>query len=609
MTDHRCVLIGCGHRGQTHARAIADSERMSLAAVVDRNEEQAAEVAARYDVPATYSRISDALSSEKPTHVSAVTPPSGRVSVVREILGHEPVSLLIEKPVANTLDEVERIASLVETAGTTVTVCHQKPYADEFVAVKRWLDEGRIGDVERLVGSTKGGLTGQGTHFLHAIDRFAESEPTAVRGFAEGPVSLDPAENPWVTDHAEPEDTVVELSYPDDVRGYLHLGPGAPDIEEQAGTFWYEFRIDVIGTDGRAELVLGDHAKGVFEDGTEIEQAREFEADAYMTRRLYEDLGAVLSGERDTHPADFDSALAVHRVVDAAMRSALDGRAVHPLERPPDVGRSTNERLRRRLYRRRPVCVSSSLFGDRSRTEAFQAVSDLGIGCVDLWSAPNVASHADPATDDVEDVRADLDEHRLSAPIVTVGGPNVEERIRFAGDVGAESIVFDGRAGETATPDVETMRSWLAVAEENDLTASIVPGFEAPTSIDDLVTLLEDIDHDAARVALAPPALLRAGESPEAVLSRLGDRVDALYLWDTDPGQAENAAGQWWDRPESQVPGGGAAVDFDRLVDAAIDYAPGAEWVLRYHGVDDWSTDRIRGSLVRALRAVENARC
>lgn len=609
MTDQRCVLIGCGQRGQTHAQAIAESDGLTLAAVVDRNTEQAAEVAEQYDIPATYSRIGDALSSEQPAHVSAVTAPSGRVSVVREILDHEPLSLLIEKPVANTLDEVEQIADLVDAVATTVTVCHQKPYADEFAAVKQWIEEGRLGEVERLVGSTKGGLTGQGTHFLHALDWFTENEPTTVRGFAEGPVSLDPAKNPWVGDHAEPEDTVIELSYPDDVRGYLHLGPDAPGIEAQAGTYWYEFRIDVIGTDGRAELVLGDHAKGIFEDGSELEQAREFEADAYMTRRLYEDLESVLSDERDSHLANFASALAVHRVVDAAMRSALDGRAVDPLERPLDVGRPTNERLRRRLYQRRPVCVSSSLFGDRSRSAVFQAIADLGIGHVDLWSAPDVASHLDPVTDDAEDVRADLEEHSLSAPIVTVGRPEVAERIRFAGDIGADSVVFDGRATDTSTPDVETVRSWLTVADENDLTASVVQGFSAPTPIDELVTFIDNLDHDAARVVVTPPALFHAGESPEGALSRLGDRVSGLYLWDTAPGQAESASAEWFDRPDSQVPGGGVGIDFDRLLDTAVEQAPDAEWILRYHGVDDWSTDRIRGSLARALRVVENARC
>ena len=608
MSTHRCVLVGCGHRGEQHAQAISNCEELVLAAICDRNVEQAESVAERFDVPATYATIDEALGEERPDHVSAVTPPSGRVAVVENVLEHGPDTLLIEKPVANTLEEVEQIADRTATADTRVVVCHQKPYADEFRALKTWIEDGRFGEVERLVGSTKGGLTGQGTHFLHALDWFVGGEPTAVRGFAEGSTPLDPAKNPWVVDHAEPEETVVELSYPDDVRAFVHLGPGAPDIAAQAGTFWYEFRIDVVGTDGRGELVLGDHAKGVFDDGSEYVDAREFEADAYMTRGLYDDLAAVLSGERDTHLADLDSAVTVHRTVDAAMRSALDGRTVTPSERPLAVGRPTTARLRRRLASRRPVCPASSLFAGRSRAEAFRALSNLGVTRVNLWSVPGVASHFDPSTDSVADVRRDLDAHDLSAPVASVGGRDVAERIEFAGGLGADSVVFDGHPAGTPPLEVDALRSWLDVAAENELTGLLVPGIGVPASVDGLLTLLAEVDRDAARVAVAPPTLQHADEDAAAALSRLGDRVGVVFLWDTEPGLPRRSADEWWDRADSQVPGGGSAVEFDRLLESAVEAAPTAEWVLRYHGVDDWPTDRITGSVARALRVVERAR-
>ncbi|MFB6139029.1 MAG: Gfo/Idh/MocA family oxidoreductase [Halosimplex sp.] len=608
MSDHRCVLLGCGHRGRQHARAIADSDRLTLAAVCDRDVDQAESVAAEFDVPVSYTDLDEALATERPHHVSAVTSPRGRVGVVRNVLDHEPESLLIEKPVANTLTEVEEIAELAADAETRVTVCHQKPYADEFRALKGWIDEGRFGETERLVGSTKGGLTGQGTHFLHALDWFVDDEPTAVRGFAEGPVSLDPTANPWVVDHAEPEDTAIELSYPDGVRGFVHLGPGAPDVPAQADTFWYEFRIDVVGTDGRGELVLGDHAKGVFADGTEYVEARDFEEDAYMTRHLYDDLAAVLSGERDSHLADLESAVAVHRTVDAAMRSALDGRTVAPSERPLDVGRPTTERLRRHLVSRRPVCAASSLFGEYDRDAAFRALADLGVTRVNLWSVPGVASHFDPAADDPEAVRSDLAAHDLAAPVVSVGGPDAAERIRFASELGADSVVFDGHPGAIDEFDAPDLRSWLDAAAECDLSGTLVPGVGVPAALDEFEALVSDLDGEAARVAVAPPTLLRAGESPAAALAAFGDRVDAVYLWDTEPGRSRRAATEGWDHADSQVPGGGSAVDFDALLDTAVDTAPNAERIVRYHGVDDWGLDRITGSLARALRAVERTR-
>ncbi|MFH5801431.1 TIM barrel protein [Haladaptatus sp. CMAA 1911] len=611
MSRHRSLLIGCGNRGQTHARALADSDEFDFAAVCDHDVEQASATAEKYDVSAVYDDHVDALVEENPDHVTAVTAPSVRSSLLADILSHEPASLLFEKPVANTLDEVEDIAALAAESDTLVTVSHQKIYADEFRAIKGWIEEGEIGDLGKLIATTKGGLTGQGTHLIHALNWLVGARPNSIRAFAEGGIGLDPARNPSVPGHAEPEDTVIELSYPDSVRAFVHLGPSAPDVPAQADTFWYEFEIDAVGSDGIVEAVLGDHAAIVSASGREHVDARGFDEDAYMTRSVYDDIDAVLGNDLERHPTDLASAVDVHRVVDAAMRAALDGRAVSFAEQPPAVGRPTPERLRRFLLSRQPISVSSLLYRDRPRKEAFEALADLGVTAVDMWTFSEFATHLDPGTDSVSGVRAELDRYGLSVPTVTFFDQEpVEETLSFAAELGAETAVTFGRTPKRPnTWDRDTITRWLDHAADLGMTISFENHFDYMETVEETEAMLRALDHPAARVALSPPHLWHAGgQRAEEALARLGDEIEILYLWDTDPGTDAAGSVPWWQRPDDQVPGGGGVVDFERLLDAAIEHAPEAHWTLCYHGTDGWSDDRITRSIARAMRTIESSR-
>ncbi|WP_123537296.1 Gfo/Idh/MocA family protein [Halosimplex salinum] len=326
MTEtHRTVQIGCGSRGQTHARALHDSDRFDVVAVCDLDERAARETADAFDVPSVYTDLDDALDTEEPTHVTLVTPATIRREVIADVLAHDPDSLLFEKPVATTHEEVAAVADLVAETDARVTVCHQHVYGEEIRTLGEWIDAGRLGDVERLTGSTKGGLYEHGTHFLHKLNWLLGAEPESVRAHAEW------GDHPFDDWHAEvePTDALVELAYPDDVRATLHLGPDAPGVPAQADTFWLEYRLDVVGTDGHGQFVLGSHASARFgDDGHDRVDVDGFDPDGKSTGRLYEILAECLSGERDDHPSDFSSALAVHRVVEAALRSADEDRAV-----------------------------------------------------------------------------------------------------------------------------------------------------------------------------------------------------------------------------------------------------------------------------------------
>jgi predicted dehydrogenase/sugar phosphate isomerase/epimerase len=613
MTIHRCVQIGCGSRAQTHVGALSDSDRFELAAVCDLDRERAAETADRFDIEGVHTDLHEAVTSAAPAHVSVVTPPSVRLSVVTGVLDHDVDSVLLEKPLANSLEEAQAITDALAEAEVRGTVCHQTPWSDELRALASWMDDDRIGDLRRLVATTKHGLAAQGTHLIHSLNWLVGRRPTEVRAFASGESGLAPG------GHVEPDDAVFELTYGGALRAFLHEGVSAPDEPAQADTFSLEYRIDAAGTRGTMGMVLGDHAQlvtgavgsGDGDAAAEHVEARPFDEDAYMTRGLYDRLGAVLAGEVEDHPADVRSALAAQRVVDAAMRSAVERRAVGPAETPPTaaLGQSSPERLRRRLVARRPLVVSSLLYHDTTFETAVQQLSRLGVSAVDLWSMPAFAEHLDPASP--EDARETLDAHGIDVPVVSVYDSDpVEERLRAAAAVGAEAVVMGGRSPDRPeTWEPETTRSHLDLAADLGLTLAFENHLDSLETVGEMESLLDALDHPAAGICLAPPHLVAAGGDPVEALARLGDAVEVAYVWDTEPGVTPETADEiWWDRADSQVPGGGGSLDVEAYLDAAAEHAPGAEWVLCYHGTEDWGLDRIGQSVARGARVVEHRR-
>jgi predicted dehydrogenase len=337
------VQIGCGGRGNAHARALADSERFDLRAVCDVDAERARTFAEEYDVPAWYEDADAALEAVDPDHVTFVTPPTIRLPLVEQVLAHDPASMLFEKPIANDFGEALAVEERVAASDTRTAVCHQHVWGREHRTLREWLDEGRIGDVRRLTATTKGGLGGHGCHLFHKLSWVLGSQPESVRAHCSGTESLvsDPPGG-----HVQPDDVTVELAYPGGVRAFCHLGPEAPDVPAQEDTFWLEFRVDAVGDDGRAGLVLGSHADCVSGSDADRVDAPGFDADSYATRGLYGDLAAwVRSGGE--FAADFEAAMGAQRVIEAAMRSFLDGEALDPAAIDDD--RDTVRELRARL--------------------------------------------------------------------------------------------------------------------------------------------------------------------------------------------------------------------------------------------------------------------
>ena len=605
MTDEsgqnlRSVQIGCGARAQTHARVLSNNDRFDLVAVCDLDEQRASETAEKFGAENVYTDFREMLAAESPEHVTAVTPATVRLPVLSEVLESEPESLVFEKPVANSVEEANEIADLVESSDTHVVVSHQLVYADEIQALKEWVEKGRLGEPERITVTTKLGLTDKGTHHVHMLNWLFGETPERVRGYAEGRHTLDPATSHGpAAGQAEPGDALVELTYPGNCRAFFHHGFDAPEVPPHEESVAFQDRVDLIGTNGHVEFVFDEHARGTFRDGTtETVEGRPFEEDSYMTDALYGDVARLVAGDLDRHPADFASAVSVQRTLDAAMRSALESRGIAPDERPLPLGEPAAERLRTTLASKRPVVVSSRLFANLPRPDLLAILDELGCYHLDLWSTSE-ANHFDPHEAPAT-VEADLG-NRVSVPVASVGtDEKVEQKLAFAGKLGVSTVVLAGPTPELSSSD---LHEWLDAAADHDVTLAFEGG-----SVAEMDAFLDELDHEAAGIYLSPPRLVRAGDSLESAFTRLGDSIAVVALQDANPATVDRAGPNWRGGPDDRIPGSAGVVDFERLLSLADRFAPDAELVLDFEGAEAWDEDRTAGAVARAVRYLHRVR-
>jgi len=148
----RVGVVGVGYLGKFHARIYSGLSGVELVGVVDANADTARKIAAEYGTQA-FARPEELLG--KVDAVSVVVPTIHHLAVARPFL-ESGVHMLMEKPIAPTLDEGQQLVALAAKAGVTFQVGHLERYNAGFmelvqrVRLPRFIEATRIGGfVER----------------------------------------------------------------------------------------------------------------------------------------------------------------------------------------------------------------------------------------------------------------------------------------------------------------------------------------------------------------------------------------------------------------------------------------------------------------------------
>jgi predicted dehydrogenase len=146
MKKLRAAVIGAGRLGRHHAAKYAESPDLELVAVADLSEPSAREVAARFGCRAVRD-FRDVLSGVD--LVSVAVPTERHLEVAGACL-EAGVHVLVEKPIARTVEEADALIALAAARGLRLAVGHVERYNPAFVAMRQALARPVFIESERL---------------------------------------------------------------------------------------------------------------------------------------------------------------------------------------------------------------------------------------------------------------------------------------------------------------------------------------------------------------------------------------------------------------------------------------------------------------------------
>ncbi len=141
----RVAVIGAGAMGANHIRVFGELPDAALVAVADLDEARLRETASSSSAR-LYRDYRELLAEEQPDAVSIAVPTRRHLEVALACV-ERGVPLLVEKPLAATVDEAERLRAAAESAGVPLTVGHVERFNPAVGELKRRLDAGELGRV------------------------------------------------------------------------------------------------------------------------------------------------------------------------------------------------------------------------------------------------------------------------------------------------------------------------------------------------------------------------------------------------------------------------------------------------------------------------------
>jgi len=142
----RLAVVGVGALGEHHARIYSELPDAELVAVVDIDEGKAQQVASRYHCQ-SYQRYEEILDSVEAISLAIPTREHARIGV--EFLKRD-VHVLVEKPIAQNLEEADQLIQVQKKSGALLQVGHSERFNPALLAVKPLVRQPKFFETHRL---------------------------------------------------------------------------------------------------------------------------------------------------------------------------------------------------------------------------------------------------------------------------------------------------------------------------------------------------------------------------------------------------------------------------------------------------------------------------
>jgi predicted dehydrogenase len=146
VTEIAVGLVGVGYWGEKLARNIDDAAGVRLAAICDSDPGRLAQAGERYRHATRYSGLNDLLADEQIDAVVLASPASMHAAHAEAAL-NAGKHVLVEKPLALTLEECDELITHATASGLTLMVGHTFIYSEPVRYLRRMIEADELGRV------------------------------------------------------------------------------------------------------------------------------------------------------------------------------------------------------------------------------------------------------------------------------------------------------------------------------------------------------------------------------------------------------------------------------------------------------------------------------
>ena len=143
--NRKIGILGCGGIAHTHAQAIDGIANAELVGVTDKNFDNASKFADAYNTKAYQSY--EAMLSDSEIDIISICTPSGFHQQTAIDALNAKKHVIVEKPMALSVEGCDAIIDASVKNDRLVTVISQMRFADNFIKVKRLIEDGRFGRI------------------------------------------------------------------------------------------------------------------------------------------------------------------------------------------------------------------------------------------------------------------------------------------------------------------------------------------------------------------------------------------------------------------------------------------------------------------------------
>jgi predicted dehydrogenase len=321
------AVLGCGYWGPNLVRNFAEIPGARIVAVSDLQAARLAPISARYPTVRTTTAHRDLLRDPAVEAIAIATPVSTHYELARQAL-EAGKHVLVEKPMATSCEEAERLIELAERRGLVLMVDHTFVYTGSVQRIKQLVDDGELGrlyywDSTRvnlgLFQHDVSVVVDLAVHDLSIMDYVLESRPVAVSATGIAHVPGRPVNTAYLT-----------CFFDDNLLAHFHVNWLAPvkvrrtliggdrrmivydDIEPSEKVKVYDKGITLAaGERGRYEMMVGYRAGDMWAPRLGLTEALRVEAQHFVD--------CVRDGRQPL--TDGHAGLRVVRILEAAARS------------------------------------------------------------------------------------------------------------------------------------------------------------------------------------------------------------------------------------------------------------------------------------------------